>query len=192
MAGLFLFAGFTTNAQAHLAIKGLDEFGNGALHPFITPAHALIVVALGLLIGQQVPLTLKAPIIALASASAAALLFTATGWVSWIYQPILIGLALGIAVLVAVEVKLPRNVLAAVCALGVAGICLDSRAESGTTLAVTKTLLGTWLSLNLAVPYLAICASNGTDRPWARTAIRVVGSWIVAISLMVLAFAFRK
>ena len=71
-------------------------------------------------------------------------------------------------------------------------IALDSTVETGSAFVVTKTLIGTWFSMNAVVCYIAICASNGADKKWAVTAIRVVGSWIVAISVMMLAFALRK
>ena len=62
----------------------------------------------------------------------------------------------------------------------------------GSTFGVLKTLAGTWLSLNAAVFYIAVCASNGAEKKWAKAAIRVLGSWIIAIALMVLAFSLRK
>lgn len=186
------FGAITSTAHAHLAIKGLDELGNGALHPFVTPAHVLIILALGLLLGQQVPFTLKSPVLALAPASAAALLLTTTGLVSGVYQPVLIGIALGIAILVAIGRNLPAVVCGILCAVAAFGIGMDSGAETGTPFVVGKTLLGTWFTLNVAIPYIAICASNGADRKWAGTAIQIAGSWIIAISLMVLAFALKK
>lgn len=192
MQVLLLFAGFTSTAHAHLVVKGLDEVGNGALHPFVTPSHVMIILALGLLLGQRVPFTLKTPVLALASSSAAALVFATTGWVSEVYQPVLIGIALCIAILVAVGRKLPDAAYAVLCAVAVLGIGLDSAPETGTAYAMAKTLLGTWLALNLVIPYIAICASNGADKPWAKTAIQIAGSWIIAISVLVLAFALRK
>jgi hypothetical protein len=181
-----------TNADAHLVVKGLDEVGNGALHPFVTPSHVLVMLALALLLGQQVPFTLRIPTLVMAPVSALALALTATGWMPGFYQPVLPAIALCLAVLVAMERRLPLMAHGISCALAVAAIGLDSPAETGGALATAKTLLGTWLALNLAVPYLAICVSNGAGRQWARTATRIAGSWIIAISLMVLAFALRR
>ncbi len=177
---------------AHMTVEGAGQIVNGALHPCMTPAHLLILLGLGLLLGMQVPLDLKTPLRVFAPASAAALLLTTSGRITGVYQPVLIGIALCIAILVGLDWKLPRVVLAVLCAVAALGIGLDSVVESGSTFEVTKTLLGTWLSVNVAVVYLAICASNGADKKWARTGIRVVGSWIVAISLLVLAFSLRK
>jgi urease accessory protein len=192
MPVILCFAGFTPNAHAHLAVKGLGEVGNGALHPFITPAHALIILALGLLLGQRKPFELKHPVAMMAPVSAGALVLTTTGWFPGVYQPLLVAVALCCAVFVVIGRQFPASVYGSLCVVGVLGIGLDSAAEDGTAFAVAKTLIGTWISLNLVIPYIAICASNGADKPWAATAIRILGSWIVAISLMVLAFALRK
>ncbi len=64
---------FPSNADAHLAIKGAGDFGNGALHPLVTPQHLMIVLGLALLLGMRVPLRLKLPMVSLAISSAIAL-----------------------------------------------------------------------------------------------------------------------
>jgi urease accessory protein len=192
LAGLGVFGTLVSTAHAHLTVEGVGDLGNGALHPLMTPAHVLVFLSLALLIGQRVPLDLKTPLRVFAPVSAAALLLTLTGRVTGVYQPLLIGIALLAAVLVALEVNVPRIVCVVLCAAAACGIGLDSGIDSGSTLAVFKTLVGTWLSLNAAVFYLAVCASNGAGKKWARAAIRVLGSWIIAISLMVLAFSLRK
>jgi hydrogenase/urease accessory protein HupE len=179
-------------ASAHMAVEGAGELGNGALHPLITPAHVLILIALGLLLGQQVPLDLGKRLRIFAPISALALFFTTSGTVKEIYPPLLFGLALCIAILVALGRKLPRFFPEAICTLAAVGVGLDSTVETGNLGAILKTLTGTWLAVNGLVFYLAICASNGTDKQWAKVGIRVLGSWIVAISSMVMALALRK
>ncbi|MEO8614143.1 MAG: HupE/UreJ family protein [Luteolibacter sp.] len=181
-----------SNAHAHLTVEGAGEVGSGALHPLMTPAHVLILLGLGLMLGQRVPLDLKTPLQVLAPASAIALLATTTGKIAGVYPPILIGTAMGIAVLVALEMKIPALVCRVICAIAAVGIGLDSGLETGTAIVVGKTLAGTWISMNIAAAYIAICASHGAEKPWAKTGIRVIGSWIIAISLLVLAFSLRK
>lgn len=190
--GLGFFLVPISTAHAHLTVEGVGEVANGALHPLMTPAHALVILSLGLLLGQQVPLKLKMPIRTFAPVSAAALLFTLSGHVTGVYQPTLIGIALTAAILVAVEIKIPSWLGVVLCAAAALAIGLDSAVDTGTTVSVLKTLAGTWLSLNAAVFYLAVCTSNAEDRKWARVGIRVLGSWIIAIALMVLAFSLRK
>jgi hypothetical protein len=135
---------------------------------------------------------LKTPFRIFAPVSAAALLLTLGGWVEGVGEPVLIGIALVAAALVALDTKLPVWLGGLLCAAAAAAIGLDSPAGGGTSLSALKTLAGTWLGLNAAVFYTAVCASNAEDRKWARTGVRILGSWIIAIALMVLAFSLRK
>lgn len=194
--GLLTIFGFfgvlTSTAQAHMAVEGAGEIINGALHPLLSPAHVLVLLGLGLLLGQQVPFELRTPLRVFPPVSAIALLLTTTGRIGGIYPPVLIGIAFCIGILVGLEIKLSRLACGTLCAVAALGIGLDSAMEGDLGVALVKTLLGTWISVNVVVVYLAICASNGADKKWARTGIRVIGSWIIAISLMVLAFSLRK
>jgi urease accessory protein len=192
LAVVLLFLVLPSTAHAHLTVEGAGEIVSGALHPLMTPAHVLIILGLGLLLGQQVPLDLKMPMAVLACVSAAALALTATGRITGVYQPMLVVIALCPALLVALEKKPPRGVMAALCAAAAAGVGLDSGIENASAVVVVKSLLGTWISLNVVAGYLAICVSNSDGRPWARVGIRVLGSWIIAIVFLVLAFSLRK
>jgi hypothetical protein len=69
---------------------------------------------------------------------------------------------------------------------------LDSAVESGIALVITKTLLGTWTGLILAVADVAYYASLFNQRQWQQVGLRVAGSWITAASFMILAFALRR
>ncbi len=195
-AGVFpaalVFLSLTCPAHAHMTVEGAGDFGNGALHPLMTAPHALILLGLGLLLGQQVPLNLKTPMLVFAPASAAALFLTTTGKVNGVYQPVLLGIALCLAALVALGLK-PGTVISAVLSgMAAIGIGLDSGFHDASAAVVAKTLLGTWVVMNALTGYLALCASNADGRPWAKTGIRIVGSWIIAITLLILAFALKK
>ena len=124
--------------------------------------------------------------------SAVILTLTATGNPIAIPQAVLIGLAMCLGILVGLAAKLPRWVVAILCAAAAVGICLDSRVENVSGWSGIKSLLGTWLGLNAALLYLAMCASNAAGKQWAKVVIRIIGSWVLAISLMVLAFSLRK
>ncbi len=181
-----------STVHAHLTVDGAGEVGSGALHPLMTPAHVLILLGLSLMLGQRVPLDLKTPLQVLAPASALALIATTTGKISGVYPPVLIGIAMGIAILVALEIKICAMVCRLICGVAAIGIGLDSGLETGTAIIVAKTLAGTWISMNIVTAYLAICSSPAAEKPWAKTGIRVIGSWIIAISLLALAFSLRK
>lgn len=183
---------FPATAEAHLAVKGIGEIGNGALHPLITPAHVLILLGLGLLLGQRVPFKLKLPMLVLSASSALALALAATGWIREVPSPLLIALALAIGALVALGKCPHRHVGHWICALAAIGIGLDSGLEDSPPVVVAKSLAGTWIAINAVTGYIALATSNGAEKEWAKTGIRVLGSWIFAISLLVLAFALKK
>lgn len=175
-----------------MLVDGAGDLGNGALHPLMSPAHLLVLVGLALHLAQQVPLRLKSPLLTFAPVSAVCLALTLDGRFGVVYQPLLVGLALGLGILVGLEIRLSRLANVFVCGLVAACIGLDSGVEELPLAATVKMLLGTWLVINALVAYVAMVASNGADSKWARTGIRIVGSWIIAISLMVLAFTLRK
>ena len=57
---------------------------------------------------------------------------------------------------------------------------------------MAKTLFGTWVSLNLWIINFSFYTSICPQRKWVQIGLRIAGSWITAISLMVLAFALKK
>ncbi len=74
-----IFLLLPTQAQAHTPIKGLGGFASGFLHPFFTPPHLLVLLALGVLLGQRPPLRLRRPVMIFAALAAVGLTVTATG-----------------------------------------------------------------------------------------------------------------
>ena len=188
-----VLASSTVSASAHIMMEGAGEITNGALHPLMTPAHVLVLLATGLLWGQNArdkdsnPLRVFAPVLVVALLATLPSLLSGELW-----QPLVIGVSLVLASLVALELRLPRAAVIALAALSAVVIGLDSGAEADSSAAKIKTLAGTWVTASAVVFYIAACASNAQGKPWARTAIRVIGSWIVAIALMVLAFSLRK
>ncbi|MDR3401894.1 MAG: HupE/UreJ family protein [Chthoniobacter sp.] len=180
---------------AHMTAPGMGNFASGLLHPWMTPTHVLVLLALGLWLGQHVPLRLGMPCKVFAPLSAVALLLTTTGWVAVVPPPILLGIALVTAAVVALESRLPSSAGAVLLAVAAVAIGLDSAPETTSTpSAVFSTLAGTWVGLGLGLVNLAYYVSLAAERKrqWIRIGFRVVGSWIFAISLLMLAFALRR
>ena len=189
---VLFFIGFPAAAQAHTPIEGIGDFLAGLVHPLTTPSHVLLLLALGLLLGQHSPLKLRLPMLVFASASAMALLFTTTGWIERVYPPILLGLALGAATLVALEKQLPQLATLALFAAAALALGFDSGVDSSSSVTVIKTLSGTWISLAVLLADIAIYVSFCTKKQWMKVGIRVLGSWIIAVTLLILAFSLRK
>ena len=178
-------------AYAHGQIPGIGDLLNGLLHPLITPAHILILLALGLYLGQQPSLKLKPLVIAFGCASACGLLVATKAGLDGISPPFIIFLAMGIATLVAFEKPAPVVTRVLLCVAAAAVLGLDSSPESGTASMMIKMLLGTWISLLVLVCDVAFYASL-CQKKWLKIGIRILGSWIIAISFMVLAFYWKS
>ena len=179
-------------AGAHTVISGVGPYISGVLHPFTTPAHLLLLLGLGLMLGQHAPLGLKTPLAVFLPLSALALALTTTGLVKTVYPPVLISLALLAGALVALGKPLPARAGGVVFALAALALGLDSAADNATGWGIVKTLLGTWTGLIILLADTAYYSSRFTRWQWQRVGLRVAGSWITAASLMILAFALRR
>ena len=169
----------------------MGEFSGGLIHPLLTPSHLLILLALGLWLGQQQPLRLRVPMAVFVLFSGAGLLLTPWIPLPVAAQPWLAGMALAVALLVVAAARLPRSVLLPLFALGALAIGLDSTVEGAAPAKAAMTLLGTWLSVNLCILNFAYYVSLCPQRKWVQTGIRVAGSWIAAVCLLVLAFSLK-
>lgn len=176
---------------AHVSIEGWSDLGNGAIHPFFNPAQLLVIIGLALLIGRQVPFRAKWPLIGAAISSAIGLALT-LGTFSLPYPtPVITGIALCLGMLIALAWEVPEKLALLLAIIAGLALGLDSGRESGGLWPIGQSLLGTFASVNFLLLYLSFASSNATGRPWAVTGIRILGSWLVAIALMVLAFALK-
>ena len=171
----------------------MGEILSGLLHPLLTPPHLLVLLALGFLLGQQRPFRLDGAGVAFAVCVVLGLLVTTTGAITGMLTPVLMGLALLIGGLVALAAPLPLALRVALCVAAALTLGLDSGVEAGTAaLPAAKTLAATGVSLLLCVVNVSFYVSLLPPRQWVQTGVRIVGSWIVAIALLMLAFALQK
>ena len=108
---------------------------------------------------------------------------------SRVYQPVLIGLALCAAIPVALEKPLSPWACRTLSAAAAFAIGFDSAPEPSSAGGLLKTLLGTWVMVIFLVFDIAYYTSLAMRGSWSRVGVRVLGSWIIAISLMVLALS---
>jgi urease accessory protein len=179
-------------ARAHSGVQGIGDFYAGFLHPLTAPEHVLAFFALGMLAAQQAPrgqLALPVFWMALVLGAIIALVQPAIPGVAFLN--ILSVLALG--ALIALYRRMPTAVLLVLAALfgtahGIAngeaitglirpyvfipGIALAALAVSGYGLVFTDWLL-----------------RRKTE--WITIAVRVAGSWITAIGMLVLATSWK-
>jgi urease accessory protein len=173
-------------AFAHSPIQGLTSFYNGMLHPLLVPAHLLSVVALGFLFGQRGANVMQTAIILFLVAMVVGLLGAGYGVVLSV-ETTLLALAMLLGVLVALSLQMPIPVywLLAVVTGFLLGI--DSVQDAYTGKQKLGALVGSGTAIYLGLLYATVLAQAFQKRDWQKIAIRVVGSWIAASAMLVLA-----
>lgn len=165
---------------------GLGGFYGGLLHPVLTPTHALALLGLGLLIGQQPAGRRALPLTLFASALAAGLIALALAVGETPAGTVLLaGIAISGA-LVAAAFRLPPLVLGALAAAMGAAIGLDSPPEVVSLQEAIVMLIGTGLGAVIALGLVAEGAAR-MARDWQRIGVRVLGSWTAASALLAIA-----
>lgn len=179
------------SAQAHLMNTGFGPFYDGLTHLFVTPEDLLPAIALALLAGLRGPRFGRSILFVLPVAWLVG--STAGVWIApQLTLPSLeIILTIGLGALLAADRPLPLAFVVSLAILlglfhGILnGAELAKRPSSGQMVAV-----GVTVGLFVLVSLLAGQAASVRVR-WARVAIRVAGSWIVAIGLLMLGWAMR-
>ena len=181
-----LLAFLPAPAHAHAPIAGAGEFYAGLLHPLTDPQAIPSLLALGLLAGRAgKERGLWTALVGSATAFAAGLIATLVGWLP--VAPLVLALAtLVAALLLAADVRLPAVLLFALAmvlgaALGIVQASELPSAEFGA---------GAALGIALALLYLALFAAR-IEAPWARIGVRVAGSWIAAVMVLMLGLTLR-
>jgi hydrogenase/urease accessory protein HupE len=177
-------------AQAHLMNSGFGPFYDGLAHPLISPEDLLPVVAVTLLAGLG---GARQGRLVLAILPGAWLAGMAAGWAiglppapAWLGA---VATAL-IGVLVAGDPRLP---LAAVCTIAAALGALhgydnghDLAATTGALVAIAGIACSLFAIVSLLAGQVAVLQAQ-----WARLAVRVSGSWIAAIGLLMFGWSMR-
>ena len=179
-----------TPAQAHLLNTGLGPFYDGLTHPFVTPEDLLPVVALTLLAGLRGAQYGRWVLFALPAAWLAGmtvgLVLVPHGSAAWLTC----GLTIVLGALVAADWQLPLSVVSG----GAVLLGLVHGWVNGAGLAQAQSgalgMVGVASALFVVVALLA-GAVVALRAAWARVAVRVAGSWIAAIGLLMLGWAVR-
>jgi urease accessory protein len=179
------------SAHAHLMNTGLGPFSDGLTHLMVTPEDLLPVIALALLAGLRGPRFGRAVLFALPVAWLAG---SAIGLL--VVQPITLPVAetivtIGLGVLLAIDRPLPLLWFAGLAILlGLLHGILNGSELPKTSSSGQISAAGVAIALFVAVSLPAGQAAS-MRVPWARVAVRVAGSWIAAIGLLMLGWAVR-
>ena len=176
-------------AGAHPAFAGADGFAGGLLHPFFVLAHALAILASGLMIAQQTRhWRLRLAFVVGLVAGFGAI---ANAYVPTLADVGLLVLALVAGVIVALARPMPP-MLSGLLAAAVGGvIALDSPPEAMTVRTAIETQLGTFCGATIFL-YVASKAASRLKLNWQRIGVRILGSWIAASAVLALALQLAK
>lgn len=172
-------------AFAHPPPFGLNGFSGGVLHPLLFPAHVLVLLALGMLIGGQITWTLR-PLVGFAVGMSAGLGLIASGIVPRFMTEAVTSLAIVASLLVILARPIPETAGSVLAVLVGAAIALDSPPETVSISEANRMLVGIGvgaLSLSMAAIWLTRCRNSQRSR----IVPRVLGSWIAASAILFLA-----
>jgi len=178
-------------ACAHVASAQAGAFYAGMLHPLTALEHVLPMLALGLLAGQrglnEGQGVLLAFVVALAASAGLAAPGAAPAWIGWI-PPLNVGSLVVIGGLVAAAWRLPTALLYALALLFGATHGYANGAALPADLSPPIFALGLVAAALLMAGYgLVVADALSRLKPnWPRVAVRVAGSWVAAVGILVL------
>ncbi|MGA2281412.1 MAG: HupE/UreJ family protein [Verrucomicrobiota bacterium] len=189
LAFLFFAIGLPIRADAHLVTSGLGPVYDGMEHMLLSPDQWIMVVGLALLAGLNGPAAGRAVLFSFPGA------WLAGGCAGHFIHLTLPSLIPGVALLivgglVAADLKAGRNFVAIIAnVLGFLQGYLNG-VSFGATNGVTLTLLGASIVAFVIVAFGAALVVN--VQGWRRIVVRVAGSWMVAIGVLLVGWTIRK
>lgn len=176
-------------ALAHAPIQGISSFLNGMLHPILVPAHLLLLLAVGLLLGQQ---RLNKIELTLAAYTVATMLGLALTWFSIEvnFELALLALSAVLGLMITLQLSLHRLWCVLICCLAGFVLGVDSTQEQLLAKDKLFALFGCLVALHFIVLYPMALAESFNKKALQQIGVRIAGAWITAISLLVLALVF--
>jgi urease accessory protein len=189
--GALLLAVSAHPAAAHTLDNRFGDFYGGVLHPLTALEHALPILALGLLAGQQGERAARWLVLvfslALLIGAVLAVLMPALPSMPFLNAASFIVLGL----LVAAGRRLPLPLLITLgAAFGLSHGYENGRAMGPDT-SMHLFILGVAVAGGLVTALVSAATIDLVARTWARVGVRVVGSWIAAIGIMTIGLALR-
>jgi len=174
---------------AHSPIEGIDSLYNGVLHPLFVPAHLLLLIALGLFIGQRGSNENQLAIFVFLGAILVGL---TVAWfdVGLQLESALLVVAAVLGLMIASKLALAPTWCALIAATAGLLLGIDSAQESLTGKEKLASLFGTTVGIYLLFLYAMVFGEYFNKRHWQQIGLRIIGSWVAASGLLVLALSF--
>lgn len=175
-------------AVAHMPIKGINNFYNGLIHPVLVPSHLLLLIAMGLFFGQQGPKENQKALVVFLIATIVGLI------VAWFsigvdMEMFLLSGSAAIGLLVAISPAAGLFWCSIIVALVGLSVGMDSAQETLSGKEKFLSLFGSGVGIYLLFLYPMAFADYFNKKTWQKIGVRVVGSWVAASSLLVLALS---
>ena len=176
---------------AHSPIEGIDAFYGGLLHPVFVPAHLLLLIAIGLFVGQSGVKDNQSAVLVYFLAVATGL---TAAWfsVGSNVEMLVLGTAAAIGILIAASAAWNQYWLALITASAGLLLGMDSAQDALSGREKFVSLLGSGLGLYLLFLYPMALADTLNKKAWQIIGVRIVGSWVAASSLLVLALSYSS
>ncbi len=181
-------------ANAHGTLAGGGGFYAGAAHPFLAWDHLLLLLAIGLLLGRRPKRDAAVPLLVLALALLAALVAGAIDLGPSVVPGFILGLGILSGVLLASGMAPPIIGMILLAAATGFGVGLDTDVpilNAFSNLDQYTTYIGVFVAVAVIVLDMMALSLVVRRAPFT-IGLRVIGSWIAAVCLMVLALQFRS
>jgi urease accessory protein len=166
-----------------------NAFFTGVLHPLSAPAHAMALLALGLLLGRQRGRDLSLIVFTVGLIGGLAALVAAVPETE--AATVLVAAAAIAGVSIASAMTLPVLVTAPLALVIGGAVGLDSPPQEISVGRAIAALIGTGIGASVLVSVVAFVAAK-LSRPWQTIGVRILGSWIAASAVLVLALRFAR
>ena len=166
-------------------------FIQGVLHPLQTPSHILLILALGLLVGQQQRQpSLVFNVFFFSVSVILGLIVNQTTQLDMKYEPILLVLCLITSFLVIIRLSLPNLVLVAL--MIVTGIFMGLDSNPVLIPGLGQSSVYSWIAgatcSFIGIILLTSIIAHFISNLWQGIIVRVIGSWIATSAIFVLTF----
>ena len=187
---LVLMPALAPPADAHLMTTGFGPFYDGLTHLFLTPEDLLQVIAIALLAGLRGARSGRFAVFVLPAAWLAGNVAGALALPHGAPFVVTAAVTIALGALVAADAPLPPE---AVAGIAIAIGLLDGARNGGdlaTAHASVLVAIGAACALFVTLSLLGGQVAS-IRAPWARVVVRVGGSWIAAIGLLMLGWSLR-
>lgn len=167
-------------------------FLQGLLHPFLTPAHLIALLALGILLGQQAKKNGYSALLIFIAFTLASLVSTRLYRADINSEIILLILAGCLGIITALKLSLSKWIALIFAIVTGSLIGIDSAPVIIPGLKASKIyadMAGTFVSVSIILIAVSLL-SQLINKLWQGIALRIIGSWVFASALMVLALMF--